>query len=215
MNLEPCPVCVRHVRADASTCPFCGAARSITTPPIRSLGRVSRAAVFASALGGCWSNSSPTPTTTETKHEEIADKASVDPVKDQELTKPPDVTDTAKSVVPGVLIEGTITDVSTGAPLVNVSIELRHGGQHDPLPAKDVMLARTDSNGHYQFTAPPGFYTLVVRAGVAMRMGYPERKLTIESTTPPTRVDVAVQTRFQPNQIPAPYGAPPARRRTV
>src|SRR5262245_23617606 len=126
MNLQPCGGCARHVRSDAPVCPFCGSARAISTPTARNLGRVSRAAVFAGALGACWSSSSPAPN--ETKREEIPDQASVDPAKEQELAKPPDDAKVANTATTGISIEGAITDSASGGPIVNAVIELRRGG---------------------------------------------------------------------------------------
>lgn len=51
MNLRPCTRCRRHVVAADPTCPFCGAAVDRTSLSRRALGRISRAAVFASAVG--------------------------------------------------------------------------------------------------------------------------------------------------------------------
>ena len=50
-ELRPCTECRRHVSIDERVCPFCGAGLIAATPtPTRvMLGRVSRAAVFASA----------------------------------------------------------------------------------------------------------------------------------------------------------------------
>lgn len=51
-ELRPCPACDRHVKSDESSCPFCAAA--LEPAPARRLprGRLTRAAVFASALAG-------------------------------------------------------------------------------------------------------------------------------------------------------------------
>lgn len=51
-ELRPCPECKRHIRLAETTCPFCEA--TITeraTPRKLPLGRLTRAAVFAGALG--------------------------------------------------------------------------------------------------------------------------------------------------------------------
>jgi len=55
--LAPCATCHRHVGLDAPTCPFCHAPPATLPPrtPTTILGRVTRAAVFAGAVGaaGC------------------------------------------------------------------------------------------------------------------------------------------------------------------
>jgi hypothetical protein len=44
--LVPCSACARHVRSDASSCPFCGAARAASVRPVQRVPRVSRAVLF-------------------------------------------------------------------------------------------------------------------------------------------------------------------------
>lgn len=63
MGFEPCVGCRRHVKAGTSGCPFCGAT-VCTTSKARLLGRVSRAAVFASATSACWTGNGPATDTT-------------------------------------------------------------------------------------------------------------------------------------------------------
>ena len=48
-ELRPCTACDRHVAIDESSCPFCAAALAPAVPRPRIRGRLSRAAVFASA----------------------------------------------------------------------------------------------------------------------------------------------------------------------
>jgi len=48
MHLAPCPQCLRHVRVDASTCPFCEGALALdATPPALPTRRLGRAAMVA------------------------------------------------------------------------------------------------------------------------------------------------------------------------
>ena len=65
MILRPCTGCRRHVANVEAACPFCGAALAVVAvaPHAAPLGRLSRAAVFASAatLAGCWTNAAPPP----------------------------------------------------------------------------------------------------------------------------------------------------------
>lgn len=47
-HLAPCPQCLRHVRVDASTCPFCEGALALdATPPALPTRRLGRAAMVA------------------------------------------------------------------------------------------------------------------------------------------------------------------------
>jgi hypothetical protein len=50
MPLARCASCRRHIRLTETACPFCGSAEAPEPPP-RALGRVSRAAAAAVALG--------------------------------------------------------------------------------------------------------------------------------------------------------------------
>jgi hypothetical protein len=50
MQLEPCAGCQRHVAITETACPFCGHSIAVQSPRSSStLGRMSRAAVFAGA----------------------------------------------------------------------------------------------------------------------------------------------------------------------
>jgi hypothetical protein len=56
-TLRPCPYCSRHVRVSEPACPFCAgklddAFRSIPSPRVRAVGRLSRAALFALGASG-------------------------------------------------------------------------------------------------------------------------------------------------------------------
>jgi hypothetical protein len=61
-RLLPCPSCQRHVRVDATTCPFCAVALELSAPPLPApTGRLTRAAAFAGAalLGTACGSSAP------------------------------------------------------------------------------------------------------------------------------------------------------------
>lgn len=54
--LAPCPRCRRHVQIEEIRCPFCGCDGSRSAPAISIVGRISRVAVFTSAVlaaGAC------------------------------------------------------------------------------------------------------------------------------------------------------------------
>ncbi len=48
-DLRPCPACRRHVAIAAPACPFCAVELAPSEAPHMTLGRLSRAAVFAGA----------------------------------------------------------------------------------------------------------------------------------------------------------------------
>lgn len=63
-SLSPCPACQRHVRVDASSCPFCaGDLAGATLPVIPDAGgaRLTRAALFAFATSVAACSTSQTP----------------------------------------------------------------------------------------------------------------------------------------------------------
>jgi len=49
MQLKPCAACQRHVAITETACPFCSESLEVASPRSSTLGRVSRAAVFAGA----------------------------------------------------------------------------------------------------------------------------------------------------------------------
>ncbi len=49
MQLKPCAACQRHVSITETACPFCSEPLDASPPRSSTLGRVSRAAVFAGA----------------------------------------------------------------------------------------------------------------------------------------------------------------------
>lgn len=49
-RLQPCPSCDRHVRSTDAACPFCAAPIAPEAPRPIPTGRLTRAAIFASAL---------------------------------------------------------------------------------------------------------------------------------------------------------------------
>ncbi len=55
--LLPCTSCRRHVRVEATTCPFCAGALALVAPAARTLPRLSRSAIVAlgttAILAGC------------------------------------------------------------------------------------------------------------------------------------------------------------------
>jgi hypothetical protein len=59
--LGPCITCRRHVRVDASSCPFCGAELALERAAPSGFGRMSRAAMIAGAVvaGGCHTPAAP------------------------------------------------------------------------------------------------------------------------------------------------------------
>ena len=58
--MVPCSKCRRHVVA-GSACPFCGTPQLAQPRNVALIGRMSRAAVFASAVSGCWTGTSSPP----------------------------------------------------------------------------------------------------------------------------------------------------------
>jgi len=185
--MRPCPACSRHVR-DA-TCPFCGAAVPAAARSVFA-GPVTRAAVF-SALAGCWTGSTPAEqqTTVVDHHHE-------------EQTKPqPPASGT---------IEGTVIDSNSGVPVAYAQVTLVEKNQ----------VAQTDAQGHYKLEGvAPGTYTLRVTAAANnphQGGAVAQANVTLGDTGARADVQIAMPIyRYNPNQAPMPYGAPPARRRIV
>ena len=189
MTLAPCPACARHVRE--RVCRFCGA--DVPAPAARPVlaGRITRAAVF-SALAGCWTGSVPAEQTTPP-----------DPTHADSTHADSRHADSTHAAATGA-IEGSVIDRRTGAPVA---------GARMVLDGRAATL--TDSSGRFRFTAvAPGTHVVqgstpdesdAVRVSVIVEKG-PVQVVMDLKVTPPT---------FDPNSIPKPYGAPPARRRLV
>jgi hypothetical protein len=186
MDFVPCARCRRHVAALEDACPFCGTSR---TPIRRALvvkpGRLSRAAVFA-GLAACYTSGPP-------------------PAPPR--SPPPDgsgATTENQRWVRGSALQGKLTNVRTGAPLVGVIVEVWTSGN-------EATTATTNANGEYVIEGlEPRDYTVSFSGPDGIR--YAASKI-VEVRGSKTAFDLA----FDPVAVPVakPYGAPPARRRVV
>lgn len=191
-TLTPCPSCARHVRE--RSCPFCGADVPAPAARPRFVGPVTRAAVFSAVTGaavaGCWTgpvSESANTTTTETGT--------------GTKTDPPASTGA---------IDGTVTDQSTGQVVAGAQVTL--DGTH---------VTTTDGTGHYKFAGVvAGTHQVNVSTthGHRGQGGGASASATVVVHAGLARADVQLDLgapTFDPNSIPKPYGAPPARRRLV
>jgi protocatechuate 3,4-dioxygenase beta subunit len=204
--MRPCPACARHVRE--TTCPFCGAA---VAPAARAVfaGHATRAAIF-SALAGCWTGNAPEPqhagddTTEQRAADRTTEHRTHGDVAHHRVTAPGTGT-----------LEGTVTDTNPGGPAAYAQVQLFDSG------GRIAATTQTQTDGRYRFTAlPPGSY----RVHVMVRPNHPRMSVAMvellvavsadQTATADVQVAVPVY-RYNPNQTPMPYGAPPARRRIV
>jgi hypothetical protein len=205
--LIPCEGCNRHVRADDKACPFCGAA--ITVVPIARPvldGRLSRAAVFASAVliaPGCIVQNPPPP-----NYQQQQQQPPPPPPPDYQQNQnpdfahpPPDYVQPAAGVVRGSVID------TNGMPQANVRVEL-HGGTQP-------FVTVTDGNGLYSIAGvPEGPYTLVLDRGARRQvLAVAGKELIVNLSVAAAPVRTAPP--YDRTNIPKPYGAPPARKRIV
>jgi len=184
--LTPCPACARHVREQ--TCPFCGA--DVPPPALRPrfVGPVTRAAIFSVAVAGCWTGPTAEPATTTTTETHTETEA------------PPAVTGA---------IDGTVTDSATGQPVAGASVRL-----------DNKLVTTTDYNGHYKFAGvAAGSHTIAVSTNGNRNHGggaYATAQIEVRAALARADIQLALPVpTFDPNNIPKPYGAPPARRRLV
>src|SRR5689334_23082789 len=110
MQLAPCPGCARHVRADDSCCPFCGASVEGITPKRARVG-LTRLAIFGAALlapaaVGCGGGSASTETETTVVEES--------PPPDEQ--PPPDETAGGEEGEEGEAVEGPTVHTMYGGP---------------------------------------------------------------------------------------------------
>lgn len=199
IELRPCPACHRHV-ADEVACPFCGAAREPAAPHRIPAGRLSRAAVFASAtLAGCWSSNAGSKQVDQHVVEQQPD-----PTDHHDGTPvdkgPPPVAGTGH-------VEGVITD-SSGNPVVGIAVTLNAAGGE--------QTTSTDARGHYAFhNVAVGAATILVRTSNNPRHSPMMSGVTVSDGGVAVGNMVVTYPRSNPSNIPMPYGAPPARRRVV
>lgn len=192
MQLGSCVACRRHIAESEVSCPFCG---SPHTPERRALlvrpGRFSRAAIFA-GLAACYTSTQPQVSSPPSPPPPpVGDQGS-----GQWSESPPQVS--------GAVLHGRLKHAKTGAPLVGVTVEVWTSASVPTTAvtnAKGEYVVRGLEVREYQvsFMGPDG-----VRYATA-----PIVELHSESET----FDLAFEPVPQP--IPKPYGAPPARRRTV
>lgn len=165
--------------------------------------RVSRAAVFAGAavVGGCWTSTTPV-------------QSPPPPPNGQFAEPPPDGTQSVSHAVSHGTISGSVVDKGAQQGVGGVVLGVYRAGDYDR-GAPPVVTATTDGDG--SFTLPglaEGAYTVVVQYGP--RPVWP-RQNTVVRNGESSQVSVVVSSPQQPipHPIPAPYGAPPARRRVV
>lgn len=207
MNLQPCTSCRRHIDAGEPRCPFCGAGVRTTQSSVRAvLGRVSRAAVFASAAA-CASSTphaaSPPP------------PPPPDPVVTQKFATAPPPAEGKASV------RGFVT--RDGFPLGGVVV-------HAENDAGGSVQATTGAKGEYELLdLEPGSWRLRLDpdvydpyAGSRRPQEGPPMQPDIQVNLEPgknERRDLATASPpvYEPDRGPCckPYGAPPARRRVV
>ena len=195
-TLTPCPACARHVREQ--TCPFCGADVPAPAARPRFVGPVTRAAIFSvatgAALAGCWTGPAAEPATTTTTPTDTTTTE----------TKPHDT----QPAITGA-IDGTVTDSASGQPVAGASVRL-----------DNKLVTTTDYNGHYKFAGvAAGSHTITVSTSGNRSHGggaYATAQIEVRAALARADIQLALPVpTFDPNNIPKPYGAPPARRRFV
>jgi hypothetical protein len=163
--------------------------------PARLTGRMSRAAVFASAttLAGCWSQAAPQQTTPPDRVE-------------TNFAKPPDEASRDETSAETGSIHVTVLDSGTGQPQPQRSVTLTGPGIAE-------QQAIADANGVARFgRLPPGTYTVTIPSNHPRRTAPSEQVIVTAGQT--TRANLSIFV-MQPHHSPMPYGAPPARRRIV
>lgn len=186
--LRPCPACRRHVAAAATTCAFC--ATSLVAVARREphlVGRVGRAAVFASAVAiaplGCGARSPTYERLTETSGQAIT-----------------------TGEVRGVIRDHRGQPAQTHVALHGVGLR-----RHPASGGLDQIVVQTSDDGRFVLEdLPPGDYRMTItndggERAVTVRAGH-ATVLTLELPAPPA---------FDHRHMAKPYGAPPARHRVV
>jgi hypothetical protein len=211
MDLHPCASCHRHIDARDAACPFCHVARvvpSTSSSSLRaSLGRLSRAAVFAGVAACGGGSTAP--------HRTTPPPPPPDPVIVQQFaTAPPPAEGKAS-------IRGFVT--RDGYPLAGVAV-------HAEDENGNTVNATTGSKGEFTFVdLAPGRWRMSLDPEQYDTYRYSRRpqdgpmmmpdEIVMLDPGENERHDIGVSTPPppEPDRGPCckPYGAPPARRRVV
>lgn len=213
--LHPCGQCRRHVNDHETRCPFCDAPlehRASSRPLLD--GRLSRAAVFASAV-----LVTPACVVQDPQPRYIQQQPPPPPPPDNRPPDPPPPPPDYAQPPPGdppaaqTTIRGVITNANTGARYAGIRVDLQGGAR----PQSTV----TNPRGEYVFSnVAPGNYNLRVAVATHPRFGGGDnmRQVVVDGSRPLV-VDLAVVPYEPPpydrNNVAKPYGAPPARTRIV
>jgi hypothetical protein len=205
---------------EESRCPFCAA--SLPHAPARPIlrGRVNRAAVFAAALvtPAC-SGAKPDVDRTREPPPQISDAQMTPPppppdampqtamIEDAQQTDAPPIETQQQTPAPAqtATLHGRISNARTGEALGGWGLTI-HGTGMQPIHIQ------ANDRGRYTVKLPPGVYTIQLDSNHPRRSG-PMRTVTLKDRSN-MRVDLAM-TFPDPSSVPMPYGAPPARARTV
>jgi hypothetical protein len=189
VNLSTCSQCHRHVATTENACPFCGAITpgAARVTPRSTSGRLSRATVFAGAA--------------------LASPACWTP----KSTPPPTAID-QHQVVPADsgVIAGTVIGFTSRKPLAGTRVVLKGPIRPDVTWGEQrTVETQTDSSGRFSFASlPAGDYAILVTLDVA--------RDTRVSLAAGRHLDLTMEVyEGDPRNMATPYGAPPARRRTV
>ncbi|MBA2541828.1 MAG: carboxypeptidase regulatory-like domain-containing protein [Deltaproteobacteria bacterium] len=186
-------------------CPFCGAAVVVSRILPVLEGRLSRAAVFATAVlvaPACVVNDPPPPQYVQqpppNRPPPPNDPPPTNFAKPPPDDQPPPVDQPPPPPVADAVIRGKVTMAGTPQPHLKMVL---HGGPA-PIPFG------TDFKGEYSVRVPAGTYQLHVDAGAGT-----QRVIQADANRE-TVVNIAIAPYKQWIQA-KPYGAPPARRRLV
>jgi hypothetical protein len=229
IDLRPCPACQRHVTLAEPRCPFCAAALAPEAPREIPRGRRSRAAVFATATlaTACAKPAPPVdqhpvvtsaPDAAALASPASPDAAPLPPPVDAVIAAIPAIPDAsvpapspAPAPAPKVgtcVINGVVTNSRNGKPAARLPVELAWADGSQP-----ERQTATDDLGRYTFAKLPAT-AFIVKFGYERPRSRPAQATVTLRPREIKQVDRAVYIP-EPSNVPMPYGAPPARRRTV
>jgi Carboxypeptidase regulatory-like domain len=189
-------MCRRHVAATAAACPFCGAHAIARTRPLPStVGRLTRAAVFAGAAGCATApvyKAPPPP-----------------PPIEYPVTTPP-------APAPGLAtVSGVVRQEGARRANVPVYLHSENGRRETRSNDKGEFVFADLAPGRYSIVADPGYRNHRPQDGLVSQMPVD----VVLAPDANERHDLAVvgPAPYEPDRGPCckPYGAPPARRRVV
>ncbi|HEU0032026.1 MAG TPA: carboxypeptidase regulatory-like domain-containing protein [Kofleriaceae bacterium] len=209
-ELRACPSCHRHVAITERACPFCAASLAPVAPRAMPRQRLNRLAVFTSATlasSACWTSSTTVPQQTPPPPPNGSDEVHEVPTFSDPPPGPSDAGAAAVQPTGTAVIRGVLIGSRSRQPMPGVIVSV-----FEPPSAR--QNATTDATGTFTFTKLPAGDYRIVAGSEHPRRGFAAQAI-VKLGNGETKQITMTYAEPDPNALPMPYGAPPARGRVV